>query len=106
MTLNLNQALAQIRAAAERGLGDAAEVIKQESIQRTPKETGALRNDCTTSQEGLEAAVSYSLPYSVKQHEELGYRHDHGEAKFLENAVIAKRQEVGQIIGQAIRGAL
>ncbi len=48
----------------------------------------------------------YSLPYAARQHEELGYQHEHGQAKFLENAVIAKRQEVGQVIAQAIRSAL
>lgn len=104
MSLNFN--LAAVRAAAQRGLDDAAEVVKQEAIQRTPKETGALRNDCTTHSGDGEAAVSYSLPYAVRQHEELGYRHDHGEAKFLENAVIATRQTVGQVIAQAIRRAL
>ncbi|WP_371053657.1 HK97 gp10 family phage protein [Rhodococcus gordoniae] len=104
MSLNFN--MAAIRAAAQRGLDDAAEVIKQEAIERTPKETGALRNDCTTHSGDLEAAVSYSLPYAVRQHEELGYRHEHGEAKFLENAVIATRQTVGQIIAQAIRRAM
>jgi hypothetical protein len=104
--VSLNFNMAAIRAAAQRGLDDAAEVVKQESIQRTPKETGALRNDCTTHSGDLEAAVSYSLPYAVKQHEELGYRHEHGEAKFLENACIASRQVVGQVIAQAIRSAL
>lgn len=104
MSLNFN--LAAVRAAAQRGLDDAAEVVKQEAIQRTPKETGALRNDCTTHSGDLEAAVFYSLPYAVAQHEGLGFVHVDGEAKFLENACIAKRQVVGQVIAQAIRSAL
>lgn len=48
----------------------------------------------------------YDLPYAARQHEEVGWHHEHVEAKFLENAVIAKRQEVGQVIAQAIREAL
>ncbi len=104
MSLNIN--MAAIRAAAQRGLDDAAEVIKQESIERTPKETGALRSDCSTASGDGEAAVFYSLPYAARQHEELGWHHGDGEAKFLENACIAKRQEVGQVIAQAIRSAL
>ena len=104
MALTFN--MAAIRAAAQRGLDDAAEVIKQESIQRTPKETGALRNDCSTASGDLESVVFYSLPYSVIQHESLGFRHDHGPAKFLENAVIATRTRVGQILAQSIRRAL
>lgn len=104
--MSLNFDMAAIRAAAQRGLNDAAEVVKQESIQRTPKETGELRNDCKTASGDLEAAVYYDLPYAARQHEEVGWHHEHGEAKFLENAVIAKRQEVGQVIAQAIRSAL
>lgn len=106
MTIDITGALARVRAAAERGLADAADVVQQEAIQRTPKETGDLRRDCQTAQEGLEAAVFYTLPYAARQHEEVGWRHDHGEAKFLENAVIAKRPVVGQVIAQAVRGAL
>lgn len=98
--------LARIRAAAQRGLDDAAEIVKQESIQRTPKETGALRNDCSTASGDLESVVYYSLPYAVRQHEEVGYRHDHGQAKYLENAVRATRETVGQVIAQAVRRAL
>ncbi len=35
--MSLNFDMAAIRAAAQRGLNDAAEVVKQESIQRTPE---------------------------------------------------------------------
>ncbi len=106
MPLDFTQARAHILAAAQRGLEDAAEVVKQESIQRTPKETGALRNDCSTASGHLEAVVFYTLVYAVAQHEGLGFRHEHGEAKFLENALIATRGVVGQVIAQSIRSAL
>jgi len=102
----LNFPIEPVRDAITDGLHAAAEVIKQEAIERTPKETGELRNDCTTAAEGFEAVVYYSKPYAAKQHEELGYHHQDGEAKFLENACIAKAPIVGQILAEAIRRQL
>lgn len=91
-----------------------------ESARRAPIESGDLRNNCTAKLNGatvftgqqktgtrappsLQAfgTVGYSLPYALRQHEELDYRHDRtdgyvrpdgttvnmvagGEAKFLE----------------------
>ncbi|MCK8675127.1 minor capsid protein [Rhodococcus sp. HM1] len=106
MSLDFTQARARILEAAQRGLEDAAEVVKQESIQRTPKETGELRNDCSIASGHLEAVVFYSLVYAIAQHEGVGFHHEHGEAKFLENALIATRGVVGQVIAQSIRSAL
>lgn len=92
-----------IRQGAGEGLQEAADVVKQESIERTPLETGELRNDCSTAVEDLDAVVYYSKVYAARQHEEVGWHHQDGEAKFLENAVIAKQSEVAAVIAQAIR---
>ena len=86
--------------AARECLLDLADISKE----RAPLLSGDLRSDCTavlngtvifTKQKPTGSAVSpklsafgavgYSLPYSVRQHEELGYNHPlGGEAKFLE----------------------
>ena len=91
-----------------------------ESARRAPIESGDLRNDCTAELNGKKTfakqspiggappaslkafgSVGYSLPYALRQHEELDYRHDRtdgyrrpdgttvnmvagGEAKYLE----------------------
>lgn len=90
------------------------------SAPRAPIESGDLRNDCSADLNGLAifgaqratgakpppstraiANVGYSLPYALRQHEELDYQHDRtdgrrqgdgrtvnlvagGEAKYLE----------------------
>ncbi|MDV6276377.1 hypothetical protein R3Q06_23030 [Rhodococcus erythropolis] len=106
MSTALNFPLGPIRSAITEGLHDAAEVIKQEAIERAPKDTGYLRNTAATAAEGLEAAVGFDGPYAVIQHEEVGFHHQDGEAKYLENACIAKKEVVGQIVAEAIRRSI
>jgi hypothetical protein len=82
-----------------------------ESAKRAPIETGGLRNDCHAQVNGSTVfskrkrvgtsvspssdsvgEVAYSLPYALRQHEDLSLRHsgpehgdvDGGEAKYLE----------------------
>lgn len=74
------------------------------SARRAPVDTGDLRNNCSATVNGsevfknqaacgtvnpsqrVEAEVGYSLPYALRQHEELNYNHPKGgEPKFLEN---------------------
>lgn len=104
--MNADAIIARVRAAAEEGLIAAAEVVKQEAIQRAPLETGELRNSASTSHEGLRAVVAFDSPHAVIQHEELGYHHEIGEAKYLENAVIATRTQAAAVIAAAIRGVV
>jgi hypothetical protein len=101
--VDLTAASRLIRKAAAEGLADAAEVVKQEAIQRAPLETGELRNSAGTASDGLEAAVYFDTPYAVIQHEAVGYHHQDGEAKYLENAVTATKATVAQVIATAIR---
>ncbi|MBM4514612.1 hypothetical protein GS445_03110 [Rhodococcus hoagii] len=103
MTINFTGIEARIRAAAVDGLADAAEVVKQEAIERCPKETGELRNSARTAVEGLEAAVGFDTPYATVQHESLGYHHQDGEAKYLENALLATKNTVAQVIATRLR---
>lgn len=106
MAVDFTDAARRIIAAAEGGVIAAAEVVKQDAINRAPAETGELRNSANTDADGLEATIYFDTPYAVKQHEELGYHHEIGEAKYLENAVTANREVVARVISQAIRGAL
>lgn len=99
-----------VRQAIERSAKEAArkgaEHIKERAVQRTPLETGALRNSAKVTTSGKTAAVSYNTPYAVKQHEEVGYQHGDGEAKFLENTVRAEQGAVQNIIAEEVRKAL
>lgn len=95
-----------ISQAARQGLRDAAEYTRERAVQRTPVMDGVLRNSAKVSQDGLTAAISFNTPYAIKQHEELGYRHKDGEAKYLENTMRAERGMIQQIIVNKIRKAL
>jgi hypothetical protein len=101
------EAIAQrVIVAAEDGAKDAADVIKQDAIERAPAETGELRNSCQVDADGLEATIYFDTPYAIAQHEEIDWNHEIGEAKYLENAAIAKREVAGAVIAEAIRQAL
>ena len=83
------------------------------SAQQAPVDTGDLRNNCTAVVNGSEvykeqravsggiipadkvtATVGYSLPYALRQHEELNYYHPRGgKAKFLEDPLNEKQSD-------------
>lgn len=96
-----------VRKAAARGAAIAAEHVLGESNKKAPIEESTLIRSGTvsTDPENLKAAVSYDTPYAVKQHEDMGLRHDAGrEAKYLENAMNAETATVQQIIAKTIKG--
>lgn len=99
----------ELRRAAARGLFLGAEHVLGVSNSKVPLDEGALQHSGTASvDEGdLTAAVSYSTPYAVRQHEELDYRHAPGrEAKYLENALNGERAVVFALVAAQLRRAL
>lgn len=87
------------------------------SAQQAPVDTGDLRNNCTAvlnnseifkeqrvtgnsePAEKVEATVGYSLPYALRQHEELDYNHPKGgKAKFLEEPFLEKEPDYIQLL--------
>jgi hypothetical protein len=102
---------AQIAAAAERAALLGAQHVLAESTKVVPIEEGTLSRSGTATAEtqGTAAvgAISYDGPYAVRQHEELGYRHDQGrQAKYLEGPLTASAQVVAQIAATEARKAL
>lgn len=87
--------------------------LASRSARQAPVDTGDLRNNCTAVLNGAavfreqhavsgsvtpsakaEAVVGYSLPYALRQHEELGYNHPKGgKAKFLEEPFLEKEPD-------------
>lgn len=106
MDWNGDQIIQAVTDASKSGVRLAAEHLRQVAVQRTPLETGALRNSAKVTADGTKAAVSYNTKYAAKQHEELGYAHKDGQAKYLESATISEKQAMAEIIAQQIRGAL
>ncbi len=118
-----------------KALRTGAEAILTEAIDETPVETGTLRRSGTVTvgalpdgaqvyeaaesgsdmkdafpgTEGKEKAVyiSFSTPYSRRQHEELGYNHPRGgKAKYLETPFNANKKKVLKYADKQIRKAL
>jgi len=104
--ISLKAATAAVHDAAGDGLHTAVEHLLGASVQLTPIETGALRASGVASVDkgSLRGAVSYNAPpYDVIQHEALGYRHDEGEAKFLESPLYGEAAAMAELIAAAIR---
>lgn len=97
-----DQALQRLEEAKKDALFRASAHLRERAVQRTPVETGHLRNSAKNTVSGDQAAVSYNTPYAARQHEELGWQHTDGEAKFLENAMRAERDNIRKIIGDRI----
>ena len=96
--------------AAVRGLGQAAEHLLQVSRELCPHEEGTLeRSGVASVDEGsLQAAVSYDMPYAVRQHEELDWFHKNkGQAKYLEEPANTERdvmlEKVATELWRAVR---
>lgn len=84
------------------GLNRAAEYARGRMLPRMPIDTGAMRGSTQTYHArptSLESGVTVNTPYAVKQHEELGYFHAEGEAKFAERTFRDEREAMLRLIG-------
>lgn len=108
LTWNGPKVTQAVTAASIQGLNQAAEYVRSQTVPRTPKRDGDLRNSLTVSEATTAdpvAAVFTNLPYAIRQHEELGYTHRDGQAKYLEVAANQAREKVSQIVSTAVRRA-
>lgn len=87
-------------AATPEALGQGMEHIRGTAAELTPVETGRLVGSATVHVEGDEASVTYDGPYARYQHERLDLRHEHGQAKYLEQPV---RTEADTALGIVAR---
>lgn len=102
-------ASAMIQANAPEALNHGTELLRGDSVPLAPIDRGPLRESAqvtpATSQ-NLEAHVSYDTPYAARQHEELDYHHDEGQAKYLEEPLVQNEakymQAIANRLGQGI----
>lgn len=88
--------------AAETALYQGGSIIMTEAKKRAPVDLGTMKSSGYVTlpmRQGGSVVVEAGFggaakAYAVVQHENLGYRHEVGEAKYLENAINAKEQEV------------
>lgn len=72
---------------------EALEIVAKESDRRCPVKTGNLMNSRYIRFDRNQWFIGYEAPYAVYVHEILDNYHPNGEAKFLENAWLAKHGE-------------
>jgi len=96
---------------AKLGLKKAASDLKRKSSETAPVDTGDLRGNCAIDGSALDSElierVGYSLPYALKQHETLGYKHPKGgKAKYLEDPFNQNKGKYIDYIAKQIKNAL
>jgi len=73
---------------------NALKIVVEEARRRAPYLTHYMEEHWQIRRENKsEYIIVFTAPYAFKQHERLDFYHPHGEAKFLERAWIAKKDE-------------
>ncbi|QNJ56239.1 hypothetical protein SEA_OHGEESY_10 [Gordonia phage Ohgeesy] len=104
---NTDQVIDQIADAWTAAMQAGADELLDKSNQLVPVDDGDLRNSGVASASGKEAAVAYTAPHAMKQHERLDFDHPSGgQAKFLETAALANASAIEQAIAEAMREQL
>jgi hypothetical protein len=94
----------QMKRNIERAAKMSAQLILDESNRRVPVDTGRLRNSGRVIKESYRAySVGYPVHYGVYVHFDATAYHPNGEAFFLHNAIMAKRQEVLKIFARELK---
>lgn len=90
--------------AAHLGIKSAGEELMERSLAVVPRLTEALADSAELSVKGMEATVSYTSPYAVKQHEDQRLKHPAGkQAKYLEGPLDSGRIELHAKVGTELR---
>ncbi len=108
-SINVGPVVEQMRGGARAGLRAAVEHLLAEAMTLVPNEEGTLSRSgrATVDDAALRGAVSFDTIYSVRQHEELSWRHSDGRsAKYLEIPLTREAGTVSDLIAAEIRRAL
>lgn len=96
---------AMINANAPEALNYGAELLRGDSVPLAPVDRGPLRGSAQVtpaSSSSLTAYVSYDTPYAARQHEELDWHHDDGQAKYLEGPLTENEAKYQQAIASRL----
>lgn len=104
--LTLDRLKAGAAQAKPEALAEAAEHLRRAAVELTPVLTGKLAASAAVTVEDDRAAVTYDGPYARYQHEGLGFRHEHGQAKYLEQPVTTEKDAIFGILARRVKDAL
>jgi hypothetical protein len=78
-------------------------IVRPEVARQTPVETGALVGSEEVRPSNNGAEIFIPGPYARRQHFELSYHHNTGNALYLELPMVAKSEDVIKFIGDELR---
>lgn len=108
--LDLKALEARLERAALVAVGQAGNLVMEESKREVPVDSGDLRDSATVSVDVVggmpTAALSYGPWYGVLQHENLHHHHPAGKAKFLEDPINGSTKVVARIAATGLRAVL
>jgi len=103
----LNEDIKKTGAVTKGGLIKAGLLIQRESQKQVPVDKGNLKAGAYTQYEdtpqGPRVAIGYIAVYSVVQHEEMGFEHKVGKAKYLEDPLHENSEKVLLILQEENR---
>lgn len=102
---NLQTAAEDIKRAAEQAVQAGAETVLEAAHDLVPVDTGDLQRSANVKGEGLRRQFGYNDPIAVIVHEDMTAKHSTGQAKYLETAMNAKRDEVRDAVAAVLRAA-
>lgn len=94
LMLNLDKILKNSKYGTHSGLRRLAVDIGARAVEKAPLDDGDLRRSMTAETwiegEDVKSEVAFRTKYAAKQHEEVTYKHQNGECKYLEKALNEK----------------
>lgn len=100
----------EVKAAAVAALTAIGQDLEGKAARDAPKAEGVLRgsahSEIVDDGDTVWVEVSFSTPYAARQHEELGYAHTDGEAKYLEKHLLAEVPRYQGVLALAIGKAV
>lgn len=108
---NGRQLGSKVQQAAIRGANKAAERLRSLAVAQAPLRDGPLRGSAfvtpaSADANGVLAEVGFDTVYAARQHEETGWHHSDGKAKYLEDPTRDSAKELGAIMAAEVRRAL
>lgn len=91
---NLLKIETEMEADIAKAVMECGQHLKGESQKECPVDTHDLQRSAQVEMVDKNTVeVSYNKEYALKQHEELGYRHTQGKAKYLEDPLTRNKQK-------------
>ena len=102
-SIHLDQITEAVKQAIPGAAFKAMEHLREVAVSKTPIETGNLRAEAETRPAPDGASVYYPGPYARNQHYSLDFRHETGQALYLEQPLVAETEKILEIVATELR---